>query len=423
MEGILIIVIFFFFAILMYKQKISTFLALLAMAVLFAFVAGVPINGKNGLLQGIMASGATLMAESMVAVVFGAWLGEVMNETGITRDIVRRSAELGGDKPVILAITMSLAVGVLFTALTGLGATIMVGTLVLPVLSAVGIRPVVAGTMFLFARAIGLVINLTTWQLFINITNLPLATIKDFGFIASAACTVGVIAFILVELRKPRTAWSIADTSRDPNVSTVRKVPLAAMLTPLIPFPLVILLQWPIVPALLVGCLYGAIVASPRDALRVLTKTVHEGVKAGVPAIILMIAIGMILKAVSDPNVSQNLLVLIKPIVPSNLITYLAFFILLTPLTLYRGPLNIYGLGSGVIGLLISVSSIPAAAIAAGFIATLVVELAGDPTNTQNVWVSDFLGLEVNDITKKGLPYLWAACTVCVAAGGFLYFS
>lgn len=423
MEGILIIVIFFLFALLMYKQKISTFLALLTMAILFALVGGVPISGKSGLLQGIMASGATMLAESMVAVVFGAWLGEVMNETGITRDIVRRSAELGGDKPVILAITMSLAVGILFTALTGLGATIMVGTLVLPILSAAGIRPVIAGTMFLFARAIGLVINLTTWQLFINITKLPLAIIKDFGFIASAVCTVGVVAFILIELRKPRTAWSLASAPVNPAASTNRKVPLAALLTPIIPFPLVIFLQWPIVPALLAGCIYGALVATPRDALRILTKTVHEGVKAGVPAIILMIAIGMILKAVSDPNVSKNLLAIIKPIVPSNLITYLAFFILLTPLTLYRGPLNIYGLGSGVIGLLISVNSIPAAAVAAGFIATLVVELAGDPTNTQNVWVSDFLGLEVNDITKKGLPYLWAACTICVVAGGFLYFG
>lgn len=422
MQGLLIMVIFFIFAFLMYKQKISTFLALLFMAVLFAVVGGVPLNGKTGILEGILASGATMLAESIVAVVFGAWLGEVLNETGITRDIVRRAAELGGDKPVVLSIIMSMAVGALFTALTGLGSVIMVGTLVLPILSAAGIRPIVAGTMYLFARAIGLVINLTTWQVFINITKLPLATIRDFGIVASIACVVGVLAFILIELRKPKVAWSLATAPEKGQLSSARKVPMVALLTPLIPFPLVILFQWPIVPALFAGCLFGVLLTSPRDALRVLTKTIHEGVKSAVPAIILFIIIGMVLKAVSNPQVSSSLLAVSKSIVPRDVITYIAFFVVLAPLALYRGPLNIYGLGSGVLGLLVSISSIPPAAVAAGFMATLIIELAGDPTNTQNVWVSDFLGLEVNDVTRKALPYLWSVSTVCVVAGAFIYF-
>lgn len=422
MQGILIIVIFFLFAFLMYKQKISTFLALIFMAILFAIVGGVPVNGKTGILEGILASGATMLAESIVAVVFGAWLGEVLNETGITRDIVRRAAELGGDRPIVLSIIMSMAVGVLFTALTGLGSVIMVGTLVLPILSAAGIKPVVAGTMYLFARAIGLVINLTTWQVFINITKLPLASIRDFGMIASIACIFGVLAFIIIELRKPKVAWSLATAPEKNQLSSGRRVPMIALLTPLIPFPLVIAFQWPIVPALFVGCLFGVLSTSLRDALRVLTKTIHEGVKSAVPAIILFIIIGMVLKAVSNPQVSGSLLAVCKSIVPRDVITYLAFFVILAPLALYRGPLNIYGLGSGVLGLLVSINSVPPAAVAAGFMATLIVELAGDPTNTQNVWVSDFLGLEVNDITRKGLPYLWAVSTACVAAGAIIYF-
>lgn len=422
MQGVLIIVLFFVFAFLMYKQKISTFLALIFMALLFAAVGGVPLNGKTGILQGIVASGAIMLADSIVAVVFGAWLGEILNETGITRDIVRRAAELGGDKPIILAIIMSMAVGVLFTALTGLGSVIMVGTLVLPILSAAGIRPIVAGSMYLFARAIGLVINLTTWQVFMNITKLPLPAIRDFGFIASGVCVLGVLAFIFIELRSPKAAWSLAAAPADGQSSPGRRVPAIALLTPLIPFPLVIAFQWPIVPALFVGCLFGVLTTAPRDGLRILTKTIHEGVKSAVPAIILFIIIGMVLKAVANPQVSNSLLAVGKSIVPRDVISYLAFFIVLAPLALYRGPLNIYGLGSGVLGLLVSINAIPAAAVAAGFMATLVVELAGDPTNTQNVWVSDFLGLEVNDITRKALPYLWAVCTVCVVAGAFIYF-
>lgn len=421
-QGSIIVVGFLVFAVLMYKQKISTFLALIGMALFIALVGGVPLEGKKGILESVLYDGSTMLASSMIAVVFGAWLGEIMNETGITKDIIRRAAELGGDRPVILAIVMAAAVAVLFTALTGLGAVIMTGTLILPILSAAGIRPAIAGSIFLFSRVAGMVLNLATWQLYINITKLTVGDLKPFAMVVAGMTAIGVLAFILLELRTGRVAWSLESTKTTPPLSAIPRVNAFALLTPIIPFPLVIFLNWPIVPAILAGCLYGVLTTQPANTFRILTKTIHEGLKSGAPAIILMIAIGMVLKAVSAPGVANHLLGVMKPIVPTGALSYFLFFCLLAPLALYRGPLNVYGLGSGIIGLLISVHTIPATAIAAGFLAAMVIQLAGDPTNTHNVWASDFLGLEVNDITRISILYLWAVTAACVGVASFMFF-
>ena len=75
LQGILIIAIFLVFAFLIFKNKIPTFLALMAMAILIGIVGGVPLNGKEGILSSILEKGSTGMASSIMALIFGAWLG------------------------------------------------------------------------------------------------------------------------------------------------------------------------------------------------------------------------------------------------------------------------------------------------------------------------------------------------------------
>ena len=138
LQGIAVVLIFLFFAYFMFRQKIPSFFALFLMSILIPLVAGAPIAGENSILT-ILNDGSFNLASSMPALLFGAWVGEIMNETGITKDIIRRASELAGDRPFIVAVVMFAVVALLFTTLTGLGAHIMVGMLVLPILGAVGI--------------------------------------------------------------------------------------------------------------------------------------------------------------------------------------------------------------------------------------------------------------------------------------------
>ena len=95
---------------------------------------------------------------------------------------------------------------------------------------------------------------------------------------------------------------------------------------------------------------------------------------------------------------------------------------LLAPLCLYRGPLNLWGMGAGVLGLLVSAGVMPTMAIVAGFLAVQLIQLSSDPTNTHNVWTADYFGLEVNSLSKVMMPTMWIACALAVIIGSFIYY-
>jgi hypothetical protein len=88
-------------------------------------------------------------------------------------------------------------------------------------------------------------------------------------------------------------------------------------------------------------------------------------------------------------------------------------FTILTPLCLYRGPLNIYGLGAGIAGVLIAAGIYPAVAVL-GLTATYnQVFGVSDPTSTQTAWSAQYAGVSPQAVMVRTLPYVW-----CVALGG-----
>lgn len=424
-KGILVILVFLVFSVLMFRQKISTFLALLGMAILIPAVCLVPLSGGDSSILKVIVSGSTKMASSIIALIFGAWLGQIMNETGITRSMIRTATEFGGDRPFVLTLALSVVVALLFTSLSGLGATIMIGALVLPILTAVGVKPGVAAALYLFARGVGYNFNLYVWNLFTDVTGLSVDFIMHYGLIVTAVSAIVFIVYLVIEFKVKKTsvAWN---PPSEPETESVRisdkKVPFIALLTPLIPFPFVIFLKWDIIPSILVGCIFAALVTDPKHCLQIWNKAIHEAIKSAAPAIALMIAIGMVVNAVAVPAVSESILSVINPIIPKSTFMYVLFFIVLAPLALYRGPLNMFGLGSGVIAIFVAAGTLPAAAVMAAFYAAQVIQQAGDPTNSQNVWTADFVDVEVNDITKRLLPYLWGIAAICIIVGAVMYF-
>ena len=90
LQGTLIIIAFLVIAALMMTKKIPTLLALPLMAVVICIIAGVPAVGVDadgkaiGWLQTVFEAGTVRMGSAIMAVIFGAWLGQIMNKTGIT---------------------------------------------------------------------------------------------------------------------------------------------------------------------------------------------------------------------------------------------------------------------------------------------------------------------------------------------------
>ena len=129
-QGIWSLLTFVVIAAVMMAKKMPTLLALPLMAVIIGIIARVPLIATNdkgvatGLLNGIFEAGTVRMSSAIIAVIFGAWLGQLMNRTGVTETIIKKSAELGGGRPLVVTLIMAVATALLFTTLSGLGSII-----------------------------------------------------------------------------------------------------------------------------------------------------------------------------------------------------------------------------------------------------------------------------------------------------------
>ena len=54
----------------------------------------------------VFQSGPEGWGNVLVNVVFGAWFGRVLLQTGIADALIRKAVELGGDKPVIICVLL-----------------------------------------------------------------------------------------------------------------------------------------------------------------------------------------------------------------------------------------------------------------------------------------------------------------------------
>lgn len=431
LQGSLIIVAFLIIAVLMMLRKIPTLLALPLMAVVICVIAGVPAigveDGKQiGWLQTVVEAGTVRMGAAIMAVIFGAWLGQLMNKSGVTEGIIKKSAELGGDRPFVVTLVLVIATAILYTTLAGLGSIIMVGSIVLPILISVGVPAMSAACIFLMAFTTGLTFNIANWRSFSSIFSLELDQIRSFEIYLLIATFIATVILVIVEFKKNGVKFSFAaPVKNDESKPQLKGVTGGlAMLTPIIPIVLVAVFKFPVCPAFIVGMIWVLVFTSKSfsKAMNMLAKTCYDGIADAAPAIILMIGIGILFLAVTNAKVKEVMNPFLLNIVPSTRVGYIIFFSLLAPLSLYRGPMNLFGLGSGIAALIISLGTLSPLAVMGAFLAAERIQGCGDPTNTQNVWTANFASVDVNGVTKKLLPYLWVLAVIGVVISGILNF-
>jgi hypothetical protein len=416
----LLLAVFALFATLMFLRRLPALLALPAMAAAIAIVVGDPLAHW---LTVVMADGAVRLAPAYVAVAAGAMLGRVMMSTGIAEDVIRRAAEFGGDRPMVVAGALMAVTAVLFTSLTGLGAIIMVGSLVLPIMMSLGVPRRLTAILFLLAFATGFIFNIALWRLYRELLQLspgaPLPReIVTFAVGLAVIMTTVVAGYATWAARRAPELrlWSApARPSRKPGV------PWPAWLTPFVPLVLYVGFGWREVPAFLAGALYGILLTRPRAIVQTLLSSMIRGVEDAAPAAILLVGIGMLLNALMLPEVRVALAPLVAQLPVQSPISYVVFFTVLSPLALYRGPLNPYGVGVGVYSLMLATGVLPALALLAAIMSIVQVQNVCDPTNTHNVWVATYTGVRVEDITIATLPAMMLVCLGGLLVGAWLF--
>jgi H+/gluconate symporter-like permease len=415
----------------MLSRKLPTAFALVLLAVVIAFLAGAPLTGKNSVFDTVLQEGAPALAATMIAILLGSWLGKLLEETGIAGTLVRKIVEFGGDRPVFVALGV-LAVSALVGTVTGSApAAMLAGLIGIPAMIAVGIPKVTAAGTILMGIAAGMPFELPVWQFFSTALELPVDTVRGFMLKLFPFALVAATAYVLVESRRRGVehAWSLKSLQKTPSSrgSSRRQrlgdAPWYALLTPVVPLVLALGFDLAIIPSLLAGVLYALVTTTrPREMNRRLLRTLYGGFEVAAPPITLFVAIGILLAAVKLPGAVDALEPLVKAVSPHNAVLFVLVFTLLVPLCLYRGPLNVFGLGAGIAGVLIATGIYPAVAVLG--MATSYNQVFGvaDPTSTQTVWSAQYAGVSPQQVMVRTLPYVWAVALggLCVTAATYL---
>lgn len=409
--GISIILVFLVMAVLMMSRRLPALLALPLMALGVGLISGVAYpwsaqeEGLGRFLgETILTQGSTKLAQAMMFTIFGSILSQVVMRLGIAARLVGLTAEYAGQHKGRLALLLTAITAICFTSVTGLGAVIMIGSLVLPIMIGAGLSAPLAAGLMLFAIALGGVFNPAILGFYMDVLQLPQATVQSYVAAYGALLGLTTLVFWGVGCYRERQSfnWAQVETPSAPAV------PWWSLITPILPIALILGCDLPIIPAFAVGIVWGVLSVAPRQAVQNLSAATLEGLKDVAPVLGLFIGLGMCLNAMTATPTKVVMEPLLEAVIPTSPWGFTLFFFLLAPLALYRGPLNMYGLGAGVAGILLGSQFLPPTAILAAFFSVGQVQGVCDPTNTQNVWLAQFTKTTTERLLKDTLPYVWA---------------
>jgi len=467
-----LIVIFLFFALMMFFRKIPALIALPLMAFFISLAGGIQFND---IIKYVVGEGSVKLFQAYTIAMFGSMLSVMMQKTGVAEAFIKKGAELSGDNPWIISVIMLFLIISLFTTLGGLGAIIMVATIVLPIMSSVGVGPMTAVGIFLFGLSIGGLLNVGNWAVYISVMNLTIEQIKPFAMLMLIISVIAAIIYITIQLYKDgqdinfkkiivnsflilmliSLVYLIFTIYLPEHIqelllnylSTIGKTLKAVIITgiivlflvafirillnknesqnphwisffsPFIPLFLILIYDVNFIAAFILGLLFAFLSTYKKGSLNIFIKSCFEGGGVVMPAVALMFGIGMLLVAIMGPGIELKnypngwpVLNLIKPlmleIIPTNAFSYILTFTIAAPLALYRGPLNVWGMGYGIAAVFLA-SGMNPGAIMGLLLAVGQIQGISDPTNTHNVWLANEMRVDVQKVLWNTIPYTW----------------
>jgi hypothetical protein len=375
----------------------------------------------NGLFQeGIRGQGGLV-----VDIIVGAWFGAVLVDTGIAAVIIRKTVELGGDKPIVVAVLLNIVVAGMFTSIFGIGAVIAIGVIVLPILLSLGIPKQTAAISYLFSVGAGLFLNPTlgigTFKTYcVDASGTVLYTFQEyaasFGWIGMLVSTLFIIIVTIIMISKgtkvKTKAWA---APTDEFAAERKKVPGIALIIPFLPTLTILIFKTENIPTFLVygflaifACGLGKGIKKLGDTY---SRTLVSGINESASLIAFLIMLVMVTKSIGYARPFIQLL--LGPIIPQNAPLAIALAIaVLAPLALFRGPLTMYGT-AGPIYVILSQMGYPHAFLFPVFwVPSIAVNINACVTQSYVAWGISYTRMEPKEYLKKSIPLSWILCAI-----------
>lgn len=395
-------------------------------------------NGKlintplSGQLKAVFQSGPEGWGATLVNFIFGAWFGRVMLKTGIAAKIIKQTVELGGDRPVITSILLSLVTTLVFSSMFGAGAVVAIGVIVFPILLSLGIPKKTALVEFMLSVGAGLYINpviFSQYKMFyLDASGHETVSYNNeylkWGFVALGVQLLVAIIFTIIFSRKKRQVHAWASPIPQNETSTAQnKVPGIALITPIVPVVLAIGFNVPVILGFLIAGFFALAVCgymrSWKATGEVFNKTFYDGVIDTAPLMGFMLVIPMF-------NAASNLAVpyfkaMLGGVIPNSTLIIAIAFAILAPLGLFRGPFTLAGAGAATLGILKSFSFSPHFLFALMYAPTVTMNISCDITQSWIIWGINYTKVQPNDYLKSSAPTGWIITAILSAATFLIY--
>ena len=422
LQGILLLATFLVLVLYCMKGG-NLLLGFLVTAVLWCVIGLVPIQT---VVTAIFQDSVAAYGGTIAVIVFGAWFGRVLVDTGIAGYIIKKTVELAGDKPLVTTLLINIVCMLIFTSAFGVGSVMAIGMIILPILMSLGIDKRTAVGAYMLAVAGGMWLNVAyVSQFFAVFTGIKYDNhYVKFGLIATAFHLVILIAYILFNYglanKKKLCAWSAAEQGASDT-----QLKGYVVFVPFIPIIMVAIFKWQPVPAFIMGIFLGLLLTrnlnSYKMAVTKAQKTLYDGVADS----------GLLIGMLYSVNIFQAAAKQIAPIlqdlfgdfIPNSPIILLIAFAVFAPLALFRGPLMIWGSGIALASILQAMGTFDEKFLFIIFMILPVSIVASScPTQSWTMWALNFVKVDTKEYIKSKLGWAWALSVAGLVMGDFVYY-
>ncbi len=382
-----------------------------------------------GAITKVFQSGPEGWGAVLVNVVFGAWFGRVLLETGIAATLIRKTVELGGDRPAIICSLLSIVTTAIFSTLFGAGAVVAIGVIVLPILMSLGIPKPLALASFMLSVGAGMYLNpVLTGQFqafFLDSNGKQIITYADnvrFGLtgLFIQLLVILVMIFFVLRTKKASHAWATTMTRKAAHPDDA---PGIALITPIIPVVLLIGLKVPIILGFTIGSFFALAVCGRlkgwRATCRIVNKDFFDGVVDTAPLVGFLLVLPMFNKAAE--LCAPYFKALLGGVIPNSTLLISIAFALLAPLGLFRGPFTLFGCGAATLGILSGFGFPTHYLFALLVIPSITMNVSACLTQSWIAWGIGYTKVPTRDHLRLAVPVAWVICIIMQAVAYVMF--
>lgn len=379
-------------------------------------------------------TGPSNYAQNMVgAVFFGAFLGRILLESGISASVIKKTVELGGDHPALTMTLLIIVVGVIFTSTGGIGSVMALGMLVLPILFSLGIPTVIAFFAFMAPIMAASFVSAGTFTQYSSILGgfdarfleqYSYSEYFSFGITAMIICLVLIIAVCLVLYKRSKKthAWAVAA----PTDTEKANAPWYSWIAIILPVILMVTLKLSIVPAFLISSIYALLTCRMlkgkfTDMCSTIARLFTDGIVDIAPIMGFLMFLAMFNMAAKFA--APYFEAIIGGIIPTSVLAITIVFAVIIPLGFFRGPTNLVGCGAAVAAVLLSVTEWPVQLMfPLIFVATCLPQTI-DITQSWVAWGIGYAKVNTKEYIKLIIPYGWITGAILCFVAYFMYIA